>query len=66
MRLGGGAATVQEYARAGLIDELHLAIAPVLLGRGERLFDGLDAAAAGYECVELTSSPSVTHVRLAR
>ena len=66
VRLGGGVATVQQYLRAGLVDELHLAIVPVLLGSGERLFDHLDGGAAGYECVEFVSSPSVTHVRLVR
>ena len=66
VRIGGGAATVQQYLRAGLIDELHLAIVPILLGGGERLFDRLDGGPAGYECVELVSSPSVAHVRLAR
>ena len=66
VRLGGGASTVQQYLRAGLIDELHLAIVPVLLGRGERLFDHLDGGPDGYECVELVSSPAVAHVRLAR
>ncbi len=65
MRLGGGAATVQQYLAAGLIDETHLAIVPILLGRGERLFDHLDGGPAGYVCVELVSSPSVAHVRLA-
>jgi dihydrofolate reductase len=65
VRLGGGPATVQQYLRAGLIDEMHLAIVPILLGSGERLFDHLDGS-AGYECVELVSSPSVCHVRLAR
>jgi dihydrofolate reductase len=65
VRLGGGAATIQQYLRAGLIDEMHVAIVPVLLGGGERLFDNLDASAA-YECVEFVSSPSVSHVRLAR
>jgi hypothetical protein len=65
VRLGGGVATIQQYLRAGLIDELHLAIVPVLLGAGERLFDNLDGP-AGYEPVELTCSPSVAHVRLAR
>ena len=49
-----------------MIDELHLAITPVLLGDGERLFDHLDGATQGYECVELVSSPRVVHVRLAR
>jgi dihydrofolate reductase len=65
VRLGGGAATIHEYLRAGLIDEMHFAIVPVLLGGGERLFDDVDAS-GGYECVELVSSPSVSHVRLAR
>jgi dihydrofolate reductase len=64
VRLGGG--TVQQYLRAGLIDELHLAIVPVLLGGGEPLFDHLDGGPEGYECVELVSSPAVAHVTLAR
>ena len=64
--LGGGAATVQQYLRAGLIDELHLVIVPILLGGGERLFDHLDGGPVGYECVEWASSPSVVHVRLSR
>jgi dihydrofolate reductase len=66
VRVGGGAATIRQFLRAGLVDELHLAIVPILLGRGERLFDSPDAAAHGYECVELVASPSVAHVRLAR
>jgi dihydrofolate reductase len=63
VRLGGGVSTIQQYLRAGLLDELHVAITPVLLGRGERLFDGL-ADAPPYECAELVSSPSVVHARL--
>jgi dihydrofolate reductase len=66
VRLGGGVATIQQYLRAGLLDELHLAIVPVLLGSGERLFDHLEGGPRGYECVEFVSSPSVAHVRLAR
>lgn len=66
VRLGGGVATIQQYRRAGLIDDLHVAIVPILLGGGERLFDNLDGVPAGYECVEPASSPSVAHVRLAR
>jgi dihydrofolate reductase len=66
VRLGGGAATLQQYLRAGLIDEMHVAIVPVLLGAGERLFDGLDGAPVEYECAEFASSPSVAHVVLAR
>jgi dihydrofolate reductase len=66
VRLGGGVSTIQQYLRAGLIDDLHLAIVPVLLGRGERLFDNLDGGPDGYECVEFVASPSVAHVRLSR
>jgi dihydrofolate reductase len=65
VRLGGGMSTIQQYLRAGLIDEMHVAIVPVLLGGGERLFDHLDGGAA-YECVEFVSSPAVAHVRLVR
>ena len=66
VRLGGGAATIQQYLRAGLVDELHLAIVPILLGSGERLFDNLDGGPDGLACVEFVGSPSVAHVRLAR
>ena len=67
VRIGGGVATVQQYLRAGLVDELHVAIAPVLLGQGERLFAGLGDALDGYECAEVVASPSrVAHVRLVR
>jgi dihydrofolate reductase len=66
VRIGGGAATVQQYLRAGLIDEMHLAIVPILLRSGERLFDSLGGGPDGYECVEFVSSPSVAHVRFAR
>ena len=52
VRLGGGVATIREYLRARLVDELHLAISPVLLGRGEHLLGGIDLRALGYECVE--------------
>lgn len=64
--IGGGASTIQQYLRAGLIDEIHYAIAPILLGGGERLFDNLDGGPQGYQCVELVSSPAAVHVRLAR
>jgi dihydrofolate reductase len=66
VRLGGGAATIRQYLQASLIDELHLAIVPTLLGSGERIFGDLDVLAAGYECVEHQSSPAVFHVRLTR
>jgi len=66
VRLGGGASAVQQYLRAGLIDDLHLVIVPTLLGGGERLFDHLGGGLEGYECVQFVSSPSVAHVRLAK
>ena len=66
VRIGGGANTIQQYLRAGLIDELRLAIAPVLLGRGERLFEGVDTRALGYECVKLVASENAIHVELRR
>ena len=64
--VGGGAATIRQYLRVSLIDELHLAIVPVLLGAGERLFDDLGPGAGNYRCIEHVCSPAVTHVRLAR
>ena len=64
VRVGGGSNTIQQYLRESLIDELHIAIAPVLLGRGERLFEGVDLRALGYECVEFVASEKATHVVL--
>ncbi len=66
VQIGGGADTIQQYLRAGLIDELHVAIVPVVLGGGERLFEGVDLRAAGYECVQFVASEKATHVVLAR
>jgi dihydrofolate reductase len=66
VRLGGGASTIQQYLRAGLIDDLHVTVVPILLGSGERLFEHLDGGPDGYECVAFTSSPSVAHYRFAR
>lgn len=65
IRIGGGVATIQQYLRAGLIDRLHLAIVPILLGRGERLLDGFDTV-PGYECVAVSSAGTVAHVQLVR
>lgn len=64
IRIGGGANTIQQYLREGLIDELHIAIAPVLLGRGERLFEGVDLRPLGYECVQFVASEKASHVIL--
>jgi len=66
VRIGGGVSTVRQYLRARLIDQLHLAVAPVLLGRGENLYEGIDLPAHGYECVEHVASAKVTHVVLKR
>ena len=66
VRLGGGVSTVQQYLRAGLLDELHVVVAPVLLRGGERLFDDLGDALDDWGCVEFTPSASVAHVRLRR
>jgi dihydrofolate reductase len=66
VRLGGGVATIQQYLRAGLVDEMHLAIAPIVLGSGERLFADVDAAALGYRCSEHVPTANVTHVVLTR
>ena len=63
VRLGGGASVVRQYLRAGLVDELHVPIVPILLGGGERLFD--DGGIA-YECVELLASEAVVHARFER
>jgi dihydrofolate reductase len=66
VRLGGGVATVREYLEARLVDELHLAIAPVLLGRGEALFRDLDLPRLGYACREQVASADATHVVLVK
>jgi dihydrofolate reductase len=59
--IGGGASTVRQYLRAGLVDQMRLHVTPVLLGAGEPLLDDLDEALAGFECVELVSSPAAAH-----
>jgi dihydrofolate reductase len=66
VRIGGGADTIRQYLRERLIDELHLAISPVVLGSGERLFDGLNLAALGYNCTQHVASPRATHLVLTR
>jgi dihydrofolate reductase len=66
IRLGGGVATIRQYLRAGLIDEIHVAIAPILLGSGEALLTGLDLPKLGYRCTEHVPTPSATHVVLTK
>lgn len=64
VRIGGGVQTLRAYLREGLVDEMHLALAPVLLGSGEALFAGLDLPARGYRCVETLRGERATHVVL--
>lgn len=64
IRIGGGPATVRQYLQAGLIDDLHLALRPVLMGQGEPLFAGLDLHALGYEAVQVVPGERATHVLL--
>jgi dihydrofolate reductase len=66
VRLGGGVATIRQYLRERLVDELHLAVRPVLLGSGEHLFDGLDLHALGYQCTGHLAGERATHVFLRR
>jgi dihydrofolate reductase len=64
VRVGGGVATVRQYLRAGLIDELHLAMRPVLLGRGEHLLADIDMHALGFRCSEVIAGERATHLFL--
>ena len=66
IRLGGGVAAIREYLFAGLVDEMHLAISPVLLGSGEHLLAGFNAPQHGYQCAEHVSTPNATHVVITR
>lgn len=66
IRLGGGVSTVRQYLSKKLIDEIHLAVAPVLMGRGENLFAELDLPALGYQTTEQTAGNAVTHVVVKR
>lgn len=64
VRVGGGVSTIRQYLRAGLIDELHLAVRPVLLGSGEPLLTGLDLRSLGYECARHVAGERAMHVSL--
>ncbi|WP_457349094.1 dihydrofolate reductase family protein [Sphingomonas sp. UYP23] len=66
VKIGGGVSTVRQFLKARLIDELHFAVSPVLLGRGEAMFDGLDFPALGYRVIESRATELATHVVLAR
>lgn len=66
IRIGGGAETVRQYLRAGLIDRMHVAISPVVLGRGEPLWESLDLPALGYEVASSTAGERATHLIITR
>ena len=66
VKIGGGVSTVRQYLQAGLIDSLHIALAPALLGQGESLFGGLDLCALGYSVTDHTASEYATHLTLER
>jgi dihydrofolate reductase len=66
IRVGGGVSTIQQYLRAGLVDEMHLAISPILLGSGEHLFAGIDLPRLGYQCTEHVATQGATHVILTK
>jgi dihydrofolate reductase len=66
VKIGGGVATVRQYLQAGLIDELHFAVAPVVLGRGEAIFSGIDLPDLGFRVTEHVASEHVTHIVLAK
>jgi dihydrofolate reductase len=66
IRLGGGVATIRQYLQARLIDEMHTAISPVLLGSGEHLFAGIDALALGYQCTGHVTTANVMHFTLTK
>jgi len=66
IRLGGGVATIREYLCAGLIDEMHLVVTPILLGRGEHLLSGLDAPSLGYQCTGHVATVNATHLVLTK
>jgi dihydrofolate reductase len=62
VRIGGGASTIRQYMQEKLVDELHVAISPALLGRGEALFEGMDWRALGYRCAEVVPGEKATHL----
>jgi len=66
VRIGGGVATIHQYLRAQLIDDMHIAVSPVLLGEGENLFAGIDLPALGYAVTERISTPAATHLIISR
>ncbi|HEY4145817.1 dihydrofolate reductase family protein [Pinirhizobacter sp.] len=66
IKIGGGVSTVRQYLQAGLVDEIHFAIAPVVLGHGEAMFQGIDLPALGFNVVEQAATEHANHIVLSR
>jgi dihydrofolate reductase len=66
VRVGGGASTVSQYLKAGLLDELHIVLVPILLGSGEGILEGLGGISDSYQVAEYIPSKTVSHVRIVR
>jgi dihydrofolate reductase len=66
VRIGGGAATIRQYLKARLIDEMHLAVSPILLGQGESLFEGINLTALGYSVKEHRTTEAAMHLVVRR
>lgn len=66
VKIGGGVSTVRQYLMAGAIDEIHLAVSPVILGQGENLFAGVDLPGLGYRLAEVVPAKLATHVVIVR
>jgi dihydrofolate reductase len=66
IRIGGGVQTIRQYLQAGVIDQIHLAVSPVFLGKGESLLHGIDLPGMGFRVVEHTPTPNALHVVLRR
>jgi dihydrofolate reductase len=66
IRIGGGASTVRQYLKAGVIDEMHLAVSPMLLGAGEHLLADIDLLALGYTCTKWVASAKAAHYTIAK
>jgi dihydrofolate reductase len=66
VRIGGGVATIRQYLKAGLVDEMHIALSPALLGRGENLLEGIDLVGLGYRCEKLVGGEGAGHYFITR
>jgi dihydrofolate reductase len=66
VRLGGGTAIIRQYLQAGLVDQMHLAVSPVILGSGENLLAGIDLLELGYKCTEHITSAAALHVMMTK